>query len=141
MSKNIKKQKNNKNKINKRKKIIIYTSLIIIVILIIGIFLFNGKSNLHDLINSGNSQKIKIKEQDEKKLKIVDVNSNSRNIAVMINNIKTVWGYQSGIQDAYIVYEIITEGGITRLMGILKMRIPQELERFVQVVLIILIML
>ncbi len=120
MSKNIKKQKNNKNKINKRKKIIIYTSLIIIVILIIGIFLFNGKSNLHDLINSGNSQKIKIKEQDEKKLKIVDVNSNSRNIAVMINNIKTVWGYQSGIQDAYIVYEIITEGGITRLMGIFK---------------------
>lgn len=55
-----------------------------------------------------------------KVLTIIDEESKSRNIAVMINNIKAVWGYQSGIQDAYIVYEILAEGGITRLMAIFK---------------------
>lgn len=56
----------------------------------------------------------------EKKLQIIDLDSNSRSIAVMINNIKTVWGYQSGLQDAYLVYEMIVEGGYTRLMAIYK---------------------
>ena len=56
----------------------------------------------------------------EKKLNILDLNSNTRPYAVMINNIKTVWGYQSGIQEAYIVYEIIVEGGYTRLMALYK---------------------
>lgn len=123
MSKKTKFKKNNQknnSKFNKKRKLILGT-IIIIVLLIIVIFLFNGKNNsFKDLINFGKSQEIKMKDQPEKKIQIVDVNSNSRNIAVMINNIKTVWGYQSGIQDAYIVYEIITEGGITRLMGIFK---------------------
>ena len=56
----------------------------------------------------------------EEKLKILDLDSNTRPYAVMINNIKTVWGYQSGIQDAYMVYEIIVEGGYTRLMALYK---------------------
>ena len=55
-----------------------------------------------------------------KKLNIIDEDSNSRNIAVMYNNISTVWGYQAGLQDAYLVYEIIVEGGYTRLMAIFK---------------------
>lgn len=55
-----------------------------------------------------------------KKLNIIDEDSDSRNIAVMYNNIATVWGYQSGLQDAYLVYEIIVEGGYTRLMAIFK---------------------
>lgn len=56
----------------------------------------------------------------EEKLKILDLDSNTRPYAVMINNIKTVWGYQSGLQDAYMVYEIIVEGGYTRLMALYK---------------------
>lgn len=56
----------------------------------------------------------------EEKIKILDLDSNTRPYAVMINNIKTVWGYQSGIQDAYLVYEIIVEGGYTRLMALYK---------------------
>lgn len=59
-------------------------------------------------------------EPKKSKLEIIDEESNSRNIAVMINNIKAVWGYQSGIQDAYLVYEIVAEGGITRLMAVFK---------------------
>mgnify|MGYP004469907881 CR=1 FL=1 len=33
----------------------------------------------------------------------------------MINNNKAVWNYQAGLQDAYITYEIIVEGGENRL--------------------------
>ena len=53
-------------------------------------------------------------------VKIVNVNSNSRPYAVMINNNKSVWGYQAGVQDAYITYEMIVEGGITRMMALFK---------------------
>ncbi len=56
----------------------------------------------------------------EKKLQILDLNSNSRPIAVMINNIKVARKYHSGLQDAYMVYEMIVEGGITRLMALYK---------------------
>lgn len=117
------KNKKNNHKANFSKKdkknIVIVAISIVVVLLIAALIIFGTKNNHYKGINSGKSQELNIKE-DEKKLKIVDINSNSRNIAVMINNIKTVWGYQSGIQDAYIVYEIITEGGITRLMGVFK---------------------
>lgn len=69
----------------------------------------------------------KVKEQEEntqpkepeKKLKIVDLNSKSRPYAVMINNNHAAWP-QAGLQDAYIVYEIVVEGGITRMMALYK---------------------
>lgn len=56
---------------------------------------------------------------EPKKIQIVDENSKSRPYAVMINNNHAAWP-QCGIQDAYIVYEIIAEGGITRMMAIYK---------------------
>lgn len=65
-------------------------------------------------------EKTEPKEEPIKKVQVVDLDSNSRNIAVMINNIYKVWGYQTGIQDAYLVYEIIVEGGYTRLMAVYK---------------------
>lgn len=58
--------------------------------------------------------------EELKELKIVDVNSNSRPVAVMINNLNAARTYQSGLQDAYIVYEMIVEGGITRMMALFK---------------------
>ena len=57
--------------------------------------------------------------EPEKKLQIVDLNSNSRPYAVMINNNHAAWP-QAGLQDAYIVYEIVVEGGITRMMALYK---------------------
>ena len=54
-----------------------------------------------------------------KKLKIVDENSKTRPIAVMINNNHQAWPH-AGLDDAYITYEIIAEGGISRLMAIYK---------------------
>lgn len=36
----------------------------------------------------------------------------------MINNISVARPLQSGLQDAYLMYEIIVEGGITRYMAL-----------------------
>lgn len=56
---------------------------------------------------------------EEKKLKIIDEDSKTRPIAIMINNHHSAWP-QSGLQDAYLVYEIVAEGGITRMLAIYK---------------------
>lgn len=61
-----------------------------------------------------------------KKLKIVNPDSKSRPYAVMINNIGTARPLQSGLQDAYIIYEMIVEGGLTRYMALF---LDQSTER------------
>lgn len=53
----------------------------------------------------------------EKKINIF--NGNDRPIAVMIDNHSGAWP-QAGLQKAYMVYEIIVEGGETRLMALFK---------------------
>ncbi|MDE6284709.1 MAG: DUF3048 domain-containing protein [Bacilli bacterium] len=57
---------------------------------------------------------------EEEKITIVDPTSSSRPFAVMINNISVARPYQSGLQDAYIIYELIAEGGITRFLALFK---------------------
>ena len=54
---------------------------------------------------------------EEKQVQIFK--GNDRPIAVMIDNHKDAWP-QSGLQDAYMVYEIVVEGGETRLMALFK---------------------
>ena len=54
---------------------------------------------------------------EEKEVQIF--NGNDRPIAVMIDNHDDAWP-QAGLQRAYMVYEIIVEGGETRLMALFK---------------------
>ena len=56
---------------------------------------------------------------EKKKLTIVDEESNERPIAVMYDNNV---GYNShvGLQDSYLNYEMIVEGGLTRIMALFK---------------------
>ena len=97
----------------RRKKSNLFNYLIIFL-LIIGI-IYYGKEN--DNLKGVFSE---IKDQAfTKKINIVDQNSKSRPIAVMINNNHAAWPH-AGLSDAYITYEIIAEGGITRLMAIFK---------------------
>ena len=109
-------------------KIIIIGFILIIVVSVLVVIYFssnkqNSNENNKDIINN---DEIKEEVKEVKKLNIIDLDSNSRPIAVMINNISTVWGYQSGLQDAYLVYEIIVEGGYTRLMAVFK---DKDLDR------------
>ena len=56
------------------------------------------------------------------KLQILNPESNTRSIAVMINNHNQARKFHAGLQDAYIVYEMIVEGGITRMLALYKDR-------------------
>ncbi len=58
--------------------------------------------------------------KEEKKLKIINPDSNSRPVAVMINNHPAAVLNHAGLQDAYVTYEILVEGGITRLMAVFR---------------------
>lgn len=103
------------------KKIIIFVSSVLVICLMVLFVLINnnsGKKGSKNIKEINNVQE-EVKEEI-KKLQIIDLDSASRPYAVMINNIETVWGYQSGLQDAYLVYEIIVEGGYTRLMAVYK---------------------
>lgn len=56
-------------------------------------------------------------EEEKPKVQIIDEDSTSRSYGVMINNIGVARNLHSGLQDAYLVYEMIVEGGITRLFA------------------------
>lgn len=61
----------------------------------------------------------------EKDVSIVDLNSNERPIAVMVNNHKEARP-QSGLSDAYMIYEIMVEGGITRMLALYTQDFTEE---------------
>lgn len=106
------------NLTEKQKKMLIVGGSVLLVIIIIAlvvIFVFKGTgSSKYD--EQKNPTPIPAKEN----ITIVDPNSNTRPIAIMINNHATARKYHRGLQKAYIVYEIIVEGGITRMMALYK---------------------
>ena len=106
----------------KKKKIIraLFVIMIVLGLAVGGILVITNKDTKKENPATSNKKQEEKPKVEEKKLKIVNQDSNSRNIAVMYNNISTVWGYQAGLQDAYLVYEMLVEGGYTRLMAIYK---------------------
>ena len=101
----------------KKKRLLLLFVFILVIIILCSVCFLNFRKN-KTVVKDVKEEKEKVVE--EKKLKILDLDSNSRSIAVMINNISTVWGYQSGLNDAYLVYEMLVEGGYTRLMALFK---------------------
>ena len=96
----------------KHKNLIIIIGVLLLVFVIL--FLIPSKSKTKDLVKPTKKEtKEKIK-----KVNIVDLDSKSRPFAIMINNVSVARPLQSGLQDAYIIYEIIVEGGITRYMAL-----------------------
>lgn len=100
-----------KGKKKKDKVFIISVVIFIILVICIGIYylFFNGNKSV--------VKKIEVK----KKIKIVDEDSNERPLAVMIDN-NVGYDTHAGLQDSYINYEIIVEGGYTRIMALFKDR-------------------
>ncbi len=105
----------------KKKSGLIWIIVLLIAIVVAGVVLAQkinkDKNNGEEITGEANAKTEE--KQEEKKLQIVDEESKSRPYAVMINNNHAAWP-QCGIQDAYIVYEIIAEGGITRMLAIYK---------------------
>lgn len=101
----------------KKKKSKNLSKLLFLVVAITFIIVGCGKKVKEIVDNNGDTPK---PVPEVKKLKTVDPDSNTRSIAVMINNLDAARPYQSGLQQAYITYEIIVEGGITRMMAVFK---------------------
>ncbi len=97
---------------------------IIFLVLIVGVFYFlNMKFNIYSKIKNYFNIVEENNDKEEPiiipKLKIIDEDSNGRIIAVMINNHKQARPH-SGLQDAFLNYEIIVEGGITRILSLFR---------------------
>ncbi len=89
----------------------------VLIFLIIGCLMFSvagcGKKETQNKNENGKKQ------EEVKKVKIIDEDSDTRNYAVMINCLNAALP-QSGINKAHIVYELMVEGGITRMLAIFK---------------------
>lgn len=97
---------------NRRKKKFVFIVLCFIFILGgIGYYIMTDQELQKDL---------KKFTESKPSLKIVDENSKSRPIAVMIDTSDAGRANHTGLQDAFLTYEIITEGGITRMMALFK---------------------
>ena len=108
-----------KLKLKKKNLIIIIAAAILLIGgIITSIILLSNKDNKDPDENK------EVNKEEEKKeeptVQIVDLNSTSRPYAVMINNIGAARPYHTGLQDAYLVYEIVVEGGITRYLALFK---------------------
>ena len=112
----------------KKAKIIAIISIILVILIlatILGIKIWKDKKANEELANNTNETILDNNEEQIEETKDIKIyNGNDRPIAVMIDNHKGAWP-QAGLNKAYLVYEIIVEGGETRLMALFK---GQDLE-------------
>ena len=94
--------------------------LVIVIILAGGVFAYKIiKDKNIDTSDVSEPQKDNLLVAKVKNKKIKTFAGEDRPIAVMIDNHKDAWP-QAGLEKAYMVYEIIAEGGETRLMALYK---------------------
>jgi len=111
--------------VEKKKIAIIVGFIAISLIAASSVFFLNffKKDDLNNNTVKNTNQDVQINEEEiepPKEVKVVDTNSNSRPYAIMINNLNEARQIQSGLSDAYLVYELIVEGGITRMLALYK---------------------
>lgn len=104
-----------KSKKIKKEYLLVIVVLIVVSLLGILIYLISSKK---DKNNDVNDKSTSTTTTTVKKLNIVNEQSKSRPYAIMINNVEGARKLQSGLQDAYMVYELMVEGGITRYLAL-----------------------
>ena len=102
-----------KNKKIKKEYLLIIIVLVVVELLGTLIYLTTSKKNKNNSENDTSTTTTTVK-----KLNIVNEESKSRPYAIMINNVEGARKLQSGLQDAYMVYELMVEGGITRYLAL-----------------------
>ena len=107
-------------------KILIGIAIVLIVIagVVFGIYFFGDKQNTNDVISLGtdivnNNEENNQPNEEIPKQSINIFSGTERPYAVMIDNHLGALP-QAGLNKAYIVYEMIVEGGETRLMALFK---------------------
>ena len=97
-------------------------ALIIILVILV---LVAGGVLAYKIIQDKNNKEVASEEENvlvaelEEEKKVQIFSGDDRPIAVMIDNHSDAWP-QAGLQKAYMIYEIIVEGGETRLMALFK---------------------
>ena len=104
-------------KINKRKILVLVIIILFLLLLgLISFVIFKPKTNP----NNNKGKKVSKKEEKIEGIDIVDVNSKLRPLAISINNTPVAIKVQQGLNKAYIVYEIPTEGYTSRIIALYK---------------------
>ena len=92
--------------------------IILLVLIILGAGAYLGYKIMKDRENTEPVVEEQVAMKKEPKT-VQIFKGNDRPIAIMIDNHSDAWP-QAGLQDAYMVYEIVVEGGETRLMALFK---------------------
>ena len=97
---------------------VLITILVILVIVAGGVLAYKITQSKKEETTVSNEDNILVgTAKEEKKVQIFQ--GNERPFAVMIDNHKDAWP-QAGLQQAYLLYEIVVVGGETRLMALFK---------------------
>ena len=112
----------------KKITIIIFALVIVSVIILFALLTINRVKQTNDNqasnveVKKENVDINKVEEEDnvDDKVDIIDVNSKTRPYAISINNTPVAVKVQTGLNKAYLVYEIPTEGNTSRLMALYK---------------------
>ena len=97
---------------------ILVAILVILVIVAGGVLAYKIVKKKEEAEPVANENETLVAEVEEEKT-VQIFKGNDRPFAVMIDNHEDAWP-QAGLQEAYMVYEIIVEGGETRLMALFK---------------------
>ena len=99
---------------------ILISILVVLMLVAGGVFgykIIQDKKQTEEVANEPEENNVLIAEVKQKEVQIYQ--GDDRPIAVMIDNHNQAWP-QSGLNKAYMVYEVIVEGGETRLMALFK---------------------
>ena len=87
-----------------------------IVLLLFVLLVFVSGCGKKETPSKKEDKKEEVKE--EKMVEIIDLESKSRPYAVGINNYPEATKVQTGLNEAYIIYEMPIEGGMTRSLAL-----------------------
>ena len=104
-----------------KKRIIV---ILLLIIVLAGVFVVLYKDKLFPA-NSNNLEEPVEFVAPEPEPEVQIFKGDARPVAVMIDNHKDAW-HHVGLNNAYLVYEFMVEGGVTRLMPVFKGNVPDE---------------
>lgn len=99
------------------KKVIVFFVILIIAISSVGVYVYLNKYMKNQDVGDNSTQNVEEVPEPEPEVQIFK--GTERPIAVMIDNEPGAWPH-AGLQDAYMIYEAIIEGGQSRLMALFK---------------------
>lgn len=110
-----------KNGMNKNKLIMIL-AVTVVILAIVGIVVCvipkSDTNNDNKVSTSGEQSNLEV--NLEEKVDIIDINSKTRPYAIAVNNTAVAVKVQEGLNKAYLVYEIPTEGNTSRVLALYK---------------------